>query len=178
MKNFLILIFITITLILSGCGGGGSENKKTSTIPTKTTSQSNYSKIDSTNYIVPNTSDKHISTRSIKSTGYQATYRAVDSKTVVETPENANGESVEYKTFPDKIHVTFKDANNNPIYSYDIKKNIQIGKSITVQDSACIFMKKFPQKDLDGTTYTDVIEIDCGKNKGFYAKNKGLVAQY
>ena len=169
-----ILLSMSLSLLILGCGGGGgSEGGETSaSIPSDSYGPNSYS---TTSYMIPSISTDSINTRSIHTTSYNATYRSLDTDTVIETPQNSNGESIKYKKIPNYIKVTLRDANGQDLYSYKLKQTIRLGESITSPESSCIFVNSFSQKYLNNTSYKNVIEVDCGQHKAYYAKGEGLV---
>jgi len=176
MKRFFYILIILFAFV--GCGGGGSSTDSGSTFdgnfPSENFSGTSYKMWD---YVLPDTTpgSNSVSSRKLGTT-YHANFRALDTNTVVETPEGTTDEKIEYKQSDDKITVTFK-KNNRPTFSYEIKKSVQLQEQTTVQESACMLVNHFTSKIVNGTKYDDVIEIDCGKHKGFYAKGKGEIAQ-
>jgi len=169
-----ILLYIFISLVFLGCGGGGAggdEGSIPASIPGDNISGTSY---PTTDYIVPGLSSNSISSRSIQTNSYGANYRALDSDTIVETPDDAPDETIIYQKLSNKIHITIKKSDSI-VSEYDMKKEIHIGESITVNESACILVQFYTQKYLNGQTFYDVLEIDCGKHKGYYAKNQGFV---
>jgi len=171
MKKFISLSMV-ISILFIGCGGGGGGDDSTpASIPNDTISGTSFS---TTDYIIPGLSSNSISSRSIKTNSYGANYRALNRNTIVEVPEDANDETITYQKQSDKIHVTIKKSGNI-VSEYDMKTEIHIGESITKIESACILTKSYTQKYINGQTFYDVLEIDCGKHKGYYAKNQGFV---
>ncbi len=172
------LIFLFITLFaLVGCGGGATEDDSTfdGNFPSENFTGTSY---DMWNYIVPDTTtpeNTSVSSRGLDTT-YNANFRAIDNNTVVEIPVETTDEKVEYKQLDDKISITFK-KNDIPTFSYDIKKSVKLQEQTTVKESACMLVNHFETKTVNGVAYYDVIEIDCGQHKGFYAKGKGEIAQ-
>ena len=173
MKRFLSLSITTIiSTLLIGCGGGGGGSDSSSTsIPNDSISGTSFS---TTEYILPKLSTNSVSTRSIQTNSYGANYRALDSDTIVETPTDGEDETIIYQKLSNKIHVTIKKSGNI-VSEYDMKKEIHIGESITVDESACVLVNFYTQKYLNDQIFYDVLEIDCGKHKGYYAKNQGFV---
>ena len=172
MKRVIVYIFFMIFFIGCGCGGGGG-NSTSLNFPSDNVGGTSYNSWD---YITPNTNPNStsIESRDIQGDSYSATFRSISPNTKVETPANSNGESVEYQNLSDAINITFK-KDNNIVYSYKMKKNIRIGDTTTVEDSSCQLVNHFDTYSVGQTTYQDVIEIDCGKHRGFYAKGKGEI---
>ncbi len=167
-----ILLSIIISIFILGCGGGGSKDGEGSfSIPGDSYGPTSYS---TTSYMLPSLSGNSIQSRSIQTTSYNATYRSINSNTVIETPNNTNNEKVRYEKKPDYIKVTLI-KNGQDLYSYNLKKTVRIGESITSPESSCIFVNSFSQKYINNNLYNDVIEVDCGKHKAYYAKGEGLV---
>ncbi len=171
MKKIILSIIITIFFV--GCGGGGAGDEKSSvTIPGDSYGPTSYT---ATDYIIPSLSTNSINSRTIHNTNYNATYRALNNNTIIETPPNSNGESVKYEKTSKYIKVTLRDKYGKDLYSYNLKQTVRIGESITSPESSCIFVNSFSTKYINNTKYNDVIEIDCGKHKAYYAKKEGLV---
>ena len=124
--------------------------------------------------MIPGISSESIQSRSIQATNYSATYRAIDGDTIIETPSNTSEEKIKYEKLANYIKVTLIKNGQN-LYSYNLKKTVKIGESITQPESSCLFVNSFSQITLNGKKYNDVIEIDCGKHKAYYAKGEGLV---
>ena len=175
-----IILSIIISLIFIGCGGGGGGGESQSSsnsqqsinnIPSESFDTSSFS---TASYMLPSISSNSVKTRSINRESYSANFRSIDRDTVIETPQNTNGEKIKYEKTNNYIKVTLIKDNQN-VYSYNLKNTIHIGESITEPESSCIFVNYFSKKTINNTQYNDVIEINCGKNKAFYAKGEGLV---
>ena len=183
MKRFVFLFLIPFIFI--GCGGGGSSSDSGSTIYTDNSSEENTpsqnissNSFDTWEYIVPNNSlsSKAISSKSIDGTSYQATYRSIEPNTIVEEiPQNTTDERVLYEKRDKDIEIKFI-KNDIKTYSYAIKRYVSLGEQ-TIDNSSCMLVNHFNSKNINGTDYSDVIEIDCGKHKGFYAKGIGEIYQ-
>jgi len=185
MKNFFLLFITTIFLI--GCGGGGGGGD-TSTSTSTTTSDVNIptesyagTSFDTWDYIVPNTSTvttKSISSNSIDGTSYTATFKSIEENSMVEEiPDNTTDERVIYQKENDSISVTFY-KNDTKVYDYDMKRYVKVGEP-TIENSSCMlvnYLTKYTPPN-SSQTYSDVIEIDCGKHKGFYARGEGQIYQ-
>ncbi len=175
MKHTILAIIISLLFVGCGGGGGGSDSSRSSksSIPSDSFDSNSY---QTALYMLPSISSDSISSRSIQTTSYSADYRALDSDTIIEIPQNTPDEKVVYKKTANYINVTlYKDQK--PKYSYYLKKTIHLGESITQPESSCLFVNTFSKITLNNTTYKNVIEIDCGKHKAYYAKGEGLVAK-
>ena len=162
----LLLIILSFLLISCGGGGGGSSSDSGSSfsgVPTENFSEVAYSMWD---YIINDSS-----TNSSLS-GASSTFTKIDDTTYEEELNGISNEKIRYKKNSSSIHVTFY-KNSNETLSYDIKNYVHIGEQTTVSKSACMLVDHYFYYN----GYYDVIEIDCGKHKGFYAKGKGQIDQ-
>lgn len=184
MRN--ILFYISILILLIGCGGGGGGENKSSNgrdegssasvdFPSDNIGATSYNSWD---YITPSTTphSSSIKSRNLDGTAYNATFRSISSNTKVETPLDSNGETVEYQKLSNSIKITFK-KDNNEIYSYYMKKELHLGETTTIDDSSCELVNHYDTYIVNQVSYKDVIEIDCGKHKGFYAKYIGEISK-
>jgi hypothetical protein len=177
MKRFIFLFLIPlIPFFLINCGGGSStENSFDKNLPTMSSNRVSY---DIWDYIVPSgfISGKSTSSQSLDGTTYRATYRIIGPNNIVEEiPENATDEKVVYEENNNTILVKFY-KNNNLTYSYNINRSVKVGKQI-VANSSCMLANHYDYKYINGTKYIDVIEIACGKHKGYYSKRYGEIYQ-
>ena len=181
MKKILTLLILSFILI--GCGGGGETSSSSSSsrdvsenFTDDTISSSTY---DTWNYIIPERTSPNsssISSRSLNGTTYQATFRSIEENNIVEEiPENTTDERVIYEKNNNTISVRFY-KNDRVTYSYDMHRFVKIGEQ-TISNSSCMLVNHFASKSFNNQTYNDVIEIDCGQQKGYYAKGKGQIYQ-
>jgi len=179
MKKFLLLFLISFILI--GCGGGSSDSTTKTTTSSKNSSAGSISgsSFDTWSYIIPNKTSPEstsISSRSIDGTTYNATFRSIKENNIIEEiPENTDDERIIYEKNNQTIKVKFY-KNDKITYQYNMKRYITIGEQ-TISQSSCMLVNHFDTKSFQSKTYKDVIEIDCGQHKGYYAKGKGQVYQ-
>ena len=54
-------------------------------------------------------------------------------------------------------------------------KQASIGDPILTNPNSCRVANHFDKYDRDGVRYEDVLKINCGKDSGYFAKNKGII---
>ncbi len=181
MQKILFYIFI---IIFTGCGGGGGGDSSQSASNDTSSTAQNFPKdkivkttsYETWDYITPNISlqNNSIKSRSMDGTEYSATFRNISNSKKIETPITISGESVEYQKLTNSIKITFK-KDDKELYSYKMKKTLHIGEITTIDDSSCELVNHYDSYRVGVKYYQDVIEIDCGKHRGFYAKNIGEI---
>jgi len=178
-----ILLFVTILFFLSACGGGGGSESGSKSTPSSTSNKqktttytnSNATTYNLWSYIIPTSLNVNsFSNRSLES--YSAKFREIDRSTIVEKPKNLADEKIEYQKDANKISVTFY-KNDKQVYRYYLKKEVKIGERTTLEDSSCVLVNHFNDLMINNKHFKDVIEIDCGQHKGYYAKGFGEIAK-
>jgi len=176
MKIILALFMIPLILIGCGGGGGGESSSGFSGFPSEVFSGTSY---DTWDYIVPQTSQnttQSISAENVEGYSYDATFKTIEENSVVEEqPSDATNEKIRYVKKDNKINITFY-KDDKAVYQYDMKRYVKIGEQ-TISDSSCMLVKHYEFYPTDNPKYNDVIEIDCGPHKGYYAKGKGQIDQ-
>jgi len=171
LYTYLILILFGLT----GCGGGGGDDTASAYAPpSQSFSGASY---DTWDYVIPSTSKdtNSINSGDIGGTDYGATFTVSETRTT-EIPDDAPGEKIVYDKLSDRVKISFY-KDDIKTFSYEMKKSIHIGETTTVSDSACVLVNHYSTYNIQGTNYNDVIQIDCGKSKGFYQKGHGEIAQ-
>jgi hypothetical protein len=160
----LYICLLVSLLFLTGCGGGGGESSDSGReLPTQNYSGVSYSMWD---YIKPL---KQLNANSQNNSTF-----LISANSVTEVPNSVIDEKIVYENLTNSIKVTFFKDNVEGL-SYHLKKDVKIGETTTVNDSGCMLADHFNSVVLDGTTYTDVIQINCGKNIGYYQKEYGEI---
>ena len=171
MKKFLLVVIFAFILIGCGGGGGGEDTPP----PAHFSDAVSGTSYDASEYVLPSStppSGSSVSTRS-----YHATIRETQPDTYEEIPSNTTDEKILYHKKSNGNILISLYKNDTEVYSYEMKGKLIIGEQSTVQPSACIVANHFESIYLNNENHSDVVEIDCGKRKGYYQKGKGFIAQ-
>ena len=164
-----ILMLITIT-IFTGCG----SSTETDTHQTQQPVSGEYALWD---YLVPSvdTTNKYIKTTATSTKKYQTRF-VKKGNTVTEISDYAKNEQTIYTKNKTNITISFlKDGAPNG--HYDLKLNVDIDDMVTVKQSDCRLTKHYDTFSIDGESFSDVIEITCSDEPGYYQKGVGEIAQ-
>jgi alpha-galactosidase/6-phospho-beta-glucosidase family protein len=170
----IIFTSITVALILSGCGGGTETKSKT--ISDNSAKGNTAGKYNLWEYVVPSQSEKYsfIEKNGDKSRAYSTTY-SKNNNIVTEISDYAQNEKTIYTKKSDSILVEFE---KNGIYNgeYSLNLTSDIGDSVTIKESTCKLANHYNKIEISNINFTDVIEINCDGQPGYYQKNKGEIA--
>lgn len=185
MKKYIPSLLLVV-LLTSGCGGGGASkdsgsqspnNRDTTSIDTNAGQGKTTGVYKLWEYITPKTdkTNNFIETTADKTNSYKTTY-ALSANSVTETSDYAKNEQTIYSKKDDRITVSFK-KDGAPNGSYDLDLTADIGDIVTVKESTCKLFKHYDSIKIGDKSFTDVLEIQCKNQPGYYQKGVGEVAQ-
>ena len=171
-----ILLATALLLFLNGCGSGPTSDDET-TINTPTINNIEKKDYNLWEYMVPtndrvNSFSLYNNDETKPSETYTTSYKVYENL-VEESSSYAPDEKTIYEKKDNEIVVSFqKDNSIMGFFTLELQANID--DMVTKKASDCKLEKHYP---LYNDKFSDVIEIVCGNQHGFYQKNVGEISQ-